>query len=72
ITIVFTVDAEDNFVLTISDDGVGLPEDLNLEETTSIGLQLVIALTRQLDGKLVMKREQDTAGVGTTFQITFP
>lgn len=36
--------------LRISDNGVGLPEDFNIEETDSLGMNLMRGLTDQLDG----------------------
>ena len=60
-----TNDAE--VTLTVSDNGDGFPEDLDFRETNSLGLQLVNALTRQLNGTI----ELDRTG-GTAFKLTFP
>ena len=54
------------FSLTISDNGKGIPENLELESLESLGLQLVSILVDQLDGKIELKREQ-----GTEFKIIF-
>jgi len=54
------------FSLTISDNGVGLPESVSLEKPETLGLQIVADLVRQLDGRLAV----DRAG-GTTFRIEF-
>ncbi len=54
------------FSLTISDDGKGLPQDLELQSVESLGLQLVNILVDQLDGELELKRAQ-----GTEFIIKF-
>jgi PAS domain S-box-containing protein len=54
------------FSLTISDDGKGLTEDLELESAESLGLQLVNILVDQLDAELELKRVQ-----GTEFTIKF-
>jgi two-component sensor histidine kinase len=54
------------FSLTISDDGKGLPEYLELEFVESLGMQLVNILVDQLDGELELKRAQ-----GTEFTIKF-
>ena len=51
----------------VADNGVGLPRDLDIRYTTSLGLQLVTTLVNQLDGTL----ELDDRG-GTQFEITFP
>jgi two-component sensor histidine kinase len=57
---------ESLFSLTISDNGKGIPTDLELESTGSLGLQLVCILVDQLDGKIEIKRKQ-----GAEFRITF-
>lgn len=54
------------FSLTVSDDGKGLPDDMELKCVESLGLQLVNILVDQLDGELQLKREQ-----GTGFTIKF-
>jgi two-component sensor histidine kinase len=45
-----------SFILIVSDNGVGIPEDLNIEDLDSLGLQLVFSLIDQLDGELELKR----------------
>jgi two-component sensor histidine kinase len=52
--------------LYVKDNGVGLPKNIDVFNTDSLGLQLVSALTGQLDGKLDFKSEE-----GTNFIITF-
>jgi two-component sensor histidine kinase len=54
------------YVLTVSDDGVGLPAGLDVETVDSSGLQLVQDLAAQLHGTVALTR-----GRGTTFSITF-
>jgi PAS domain S-box-containing protein len=54
------------FKLTVEDDGVGLPEDFDIQSTETLGLRLVAALVEQLGGKI----EIDTTS-GTRFDITF-
>ena len=44
------------FSLTVSDDGKGLPDDMELKCVESLGLQLVNILVDQLDGELQLKR----------------
>jgi PAS domain S-box-containing protein len=53
--------------LTLADDGVGLPTDLAIEKTPTLGLKLVQILSEQLGAKLSMKRTK-----GTQFEILFP
>jgi two-component sensor histidine kinase len=54
------------YVLTVSDNGVGIPKDLDIEDLGSLGLQLVFTLVEQLDGELELKRDN-----GTKFTISF-
>ena len=56
----------EQIILTISDDGMGFPEDLDFRETESLGLQLVCTLTEQLEGEIKLDRSQ-----GTSFEIRF-
>jgi PAS domain S-box-containing protein len=58
---------ETQFVLTVSDNGAGLPTDFDWQNTPSLGLRLVNLLTQQIGGTL----ELDSNGEGTTFKITF-
>jgi PAS domain S-box-containing protein len=52
--------------LSISDDGRGLPESIELRKTSTLGLQLVTTLVDQLNGTIEVKREN-----GTEFIIRF-
>lgn len=54
-------------LLTITDNGVGMPEHINFRKTRSLGLQLVNNLVKQLDGTIVMNAKDG----GTSFHITF-
>ncbi|WP_292381915.1 PAS domain S-box protein [Methanosarcina sp. UBA289] len=54
------------FTLSISDNGVGIPEDLDIEGLDSLGMQLVTSLVDQLDGELELKRNN-----GTEFTMRF-
>lgn len=56
-----------NIHLVVGDDGPGLPPDLSLETATSLGFQILRALTEQLKGSL--HREE---GLGCTFHLRFP
>jgi two-component sensor histidine kinase len=58
---------ENQYKLVVSDDGIGLPEELDFRNTNSLGLQLVNTLTNQLQGGIEVVRNN-----GTTFKITFP
>ncbi len=63
-----TTTAGPDCVLTVSDNGVGLPESVDWQTSDSLGLKLVkIWAVHQLGGEINV----DTQG-GTTFTITFP
>lgn len=54
------------FTLTVSDNGIGIPEDFDIEKLDSLGLQLVASLVDQLDGEFKLK-----SNCGTDFTIRF-
>ena len=67
ITINFMQHEEGMVALSIQDDGVGLPPDVDPETSASLGLHLVSILTKdQLGGQLQLDRTG-----GTSFQILF-
>ena len=51
----------ETFSLSVIDDGIGVPEDLDLESPDSLGLRLVISLVGQLKARLVLDRSSGTA-----------
>jgi two-component sensor histidine kinase len=53
--------------LMIRDDGVGLPQDFNLEQSASLGMNLIQGLAAQLRGTVTISR---SPGVGIS--ILFP
>ena len=55
------------YSLEISDNGCGIPEDVDYKNATSLGLQIVLSLTDQLNGDI----EQNTQE-GTKYLIKFP
>ena len=63
---VFLKKKGESYTLTISDNGVSMPEDLDIEHTNSLGLHLVNALISQLHGKLELNRKY-----GTSFKVDF-
>ncbi|HWQ92741.1 MAG TPA: PAS domain S-box protein, partial [Clostridia bacterium] len=56
-----------DMVVSVADNGIGLPNGFQVERAETLGLQLVRTLTRQLDGTLEMRR-----GEGTEFAVRFP
>ena len=52
--------------LSVADDGVGFPADVDFRNTQSLGLQLVNILVKQLHGRIELLKD-----VGSTFVIQF-
>jgi len=59
--------AGDAAVLTVSDDGPGLPPGFSIQNAKSMGMQLVDILARQIKGTVSVE-----SGPGTTVRVTFP
>ena len=55
-----------SLILIIGDNGVGLPDGIDFENSQKLGLQLVKTLTDQLEGKIQYNGEN-----GTEFRIKF-
>lgn len=58
--------ADENLVLVVADNGIGLPAEIDYRNTQSLGLQLVVTLTDQLNGTIEMD-----ATNGTKYTIIF-
>jgi two-component sensor histidine kinase len=56
---------EGDVALTVSDDGIGFPEDVDYRMTPTLGMQLVVTLVDQVGGTVTLDRSN-----GTTFTIT--
>ena len=55
-----------SIVLKVVDDGVGFPSQFDIEESNSLGMQVVNALVEQLSAELVITTDR-----GTEFELTF-
>ena len=66
VKIQLAVDEQQRVVLCVADDGVGLPRDLDVTQTGSLGLSLVNTLVSQIGGTLAFE-----LGQGTIWRITF-
>jgi two-component sensor histidine kinase len=64
--IVFRKLEGDELELIIHDNGRGLPEDFSIDDSDSLGMQLINALANQLDAKLMVE-----SGKGATFRLKF-
>jgi PAS domain S-box-containing protein len=57
---------QDYYVLTISDDGIGFPKNIDFNNTKTLGLELVNNLVNQIEGTI-----QLNTNLGTEFVIKF-
>ncbi len=67
ISVGFNSSTEGQYILSVADNGCGLPPGLDFRETETLGLQLVCTLTDQLHGDIEL-----SAGKGAKFDIRFP
>lgn len=56
----------DMYELIVEDDGIGFPDDLNFENTESLGMQIVNSLIKQINGEIIMEKT-----LGTRFTVNF-
>jgi PAS domain S-box-containing protein len=67
ITIEIKTHPDNELEMIMSDNGVGIPDNIDFRSTHTLGLQLVTILAEdQLNGKIVLERTH-----GTTFRIMF-
>jgi two-component sensor histidine kinase len=62
----FSRHGDHQFHLIVGDNGIGFPENVDYQNTSSLGLQLVNSLVKQLDGNVELNRRG-----GTEFHISF-
>ncbi len=55
----------ESYRIVVQDNGIGFPEDIDIENSDTLGLQLVTSLTAQMGGMLNIK-----SGNGTIVTIT--
>lgn len=67
IQIELRTDGDSRLLLIVGDNGVGLPENVNLTSSPSLGLHLVGMLTGHMGGTVEIERNE-----GTTFRLKFP
>src|SRR5208282_2974916 len=53
-------EANNEIVLMVADNGVGIPDRVHLGNTTTLGLQLVELLADQLGAEVTMRRSNPT------------
>lgn len=70
---VLKVENEQQLLLTVSDDGKGIPGKVKFNSAKTLGLRLVRVLTRQLSGKVELKQNPDCLNSrGTMFVFQIP
>ena len=57
---------DNGYTLNVADDGIGLPDDIDLDSTDSLGLQLITTLTNQIEGNIKLDQSR-----GASFKIDF-
>jgi two-component system sensor kinase len=62
----FRSQGDDKYLLAVKDNGVGLPEDLDPQNSRSLGLQLVVVLAEQMKADIDWNRKS-----GTSFVLKF-
>lgn len=58
----------ENSELMLCDDGIGLPKDMVIGETNSLGMELIQSLSSQIEGELQIDRDREK---GVCFRVTF-
>ena len=66
IRITMTIDDDNMYNLTVRDNGIGLPENFNIETISSFGMRLISILIKQLDGSSNIHNDN-----GAIFTIKF-
>ncbi len=66
VTIQFKIVEGQRLHLIVGDNGVGFPDTIDFQHTSSLGLQLVNSLVHQLEGSIEIRRT-----TGTEFRIDF-
>ncbi len=59
--------SEGIYIISLSDNGIGFPKNIDYRNTKSLGLQLVNTLVGQIDGNIILENN-----TGTKYTITFP
>ncbi len=67
IVVGLSINKNDEFELTVEDNGIGMQKEIDLDKLDSLGLQLIDALTSQLKGKVSFESNN-----GMKTQLVFP
>ncbi len=63
-------EARNTCVMTVEDDGVGIPDSVQFRTARSLGLRLVRALTGQIDGEFEIVRSEPGTRANLRFKVT--
>jgi two-component sensor histidine kinase len=58
---------DNNIVLSIADNGIGLPPDFDINEVSSLGMEMMKSLSKQLGGNLKIENDD-----GVVVSLVFP
>lgn len=67
ITVAVRHDGDGHITLTVEDNGIGMPPDVQVADMRTMGMTVIHGLTSQLDGTITV-----LPGPGTTFHLRFP
>ncbi|NDC82195.1 PAS domain S-box protein [bacterium] len=60
------IEHDSKYLLTVRDNGIGLPRGIDIKKSNSMGLELVMTLSRQLDAEIEIDKIN-----GTSFTLVF-
>ncbi|MFK7953276.1 MAG: ATP-binding protein, partial [Ekhidna sp.] len=63
---IFLTEENGQYLLNVKDDGKGIPDEIDIRKTKSLGLRLVRMLSQQLEGDFEFKSDN-----GTSFELKF-
>lgn len=63
---------ENEFLIRVADNGKGIDKNMDIYNTTSLGMQLIVTLTEQLNGKIVLNRDKGTEFIITISPYIYP
>ena len=69
IRVAFRSGQDQQLTLSVADNGVGMPVDLDVDTSETLGLQLISVLTGQLSGTAELQSSREK---GTEVSVTFP
>jgi RNA polymerase sigma factor (sigma-70 family) len=61
------VERGDNLILTVRDNGIGIPPDMDIQNLDSLGMKIITTLAKQLKSTLELKQDK-----GAEVSIIFP